>query len=862
MGGGGSPTPHRFGFQDDTWRRGADRTGGGTLQGASTAYDPNRDVFWVLPAYNQKFASFDPDANAGLGAWTQYEDDNIEIDAVSAVDPSRDLFVTVDGRGTHRVRVHDLADPSAAPVFVTSAGATAPEQDSAFGFEWDPVSGAFVAWLGGTSVYTLTPPAGDWKAGTWTWAQVAAAPTNTVTPTAPNGNGTYSRWRYVPSKNVFLVVNRTSDNVFAYKFAPGGAPPPCDGEVDWIARSTAPGVVYANDFRTQAEFDEGVFPDSRVLNVTWDPTRAVTGGHSIRFAIKKTDSENSGNWRVHLRPSQQPFADGSEFYVQHRLYVPAYHLGHTYLGGGGWKTSIISEYDASFTNHEVVLGNVGYRGYPRGYFRGRSAPGQGVDYVLWDKNVGYLGCPADPDFAHQPEIDHGPQTGGTECENNRRRYGGLYSYGTPAYGESALPDPITGAAVWRADEWQTVQQHVKIGHFDQPDSTVEIWFAAEGEGYTLLYSKTDAILGALDPGETGYAAIWLTPFDTGKDPDPTREDTFLNYDQLIVSTQFIAAPGCSAVAQALSVDAHAVPGGNSNANGMLEPGESVLVAPSWKNTLGTSQSLTGTASNFSGPGGPTYTLDDAAADYGVVGAGATADCESATGDCYRVTVSGTRPALHWDATFLETLGLAATRTWTLHVGHSFADVPDSSLFYPFVENLFHHGVTAGCGALFCADAPVTRAQMAVFLLKGKFGADYVPPPATGTVFDDVAAGDFAAAWIEQLANLQITGGCDAANFCPTAPVTRAEMAVLILKSEHGFAYTPPPCAGLFADLACAPVPAFAVDWIERLFVEGITGGCQAAPPGGKPSYCPDTPSTRAQMAVFLVKTFALLLYGP
>jgi trimeric autotransporter adhesin len=546
QGGGGAPVAHMYSFQTNAWRRGATRSGGSTLQGATSAYDAKRDVFWVLGAYDQKFAKFDPDANGGTGAWTQYNNVNIEIDAASAIDPVRDLFVTVDGRGSHRVRVLDLANPTAASVNVTTSGDKSPEQNGQIGFDWDPVGKRLVAWMGGSSVYTLTPPSGDWKTGTWTWDEVTPAPGNSVSPTSENPNGTYSRWRYVPSKNVFVVVNRTSDNVFFYKLSEGGGepPPPGDAEADWIARSTAPGVVYANDFRTKAQFDEGVFPDSRVANVTWDTRLSITGGHSIRFDILKTDSENSGNWRTYLRPSGEAFADGDEFYVQYRLYIPAYHLGHTYLGGGGWKTSILSEHYASFTNHEIVLGNNGYRGYLRGYYRGRPSMSQGVDYILWDEQVGYMGCGGtDPDYTHQPEIDRGPQSGGTPCEQNRKRYGGLYSYGNPQYGESANPDPLTGAEVWRANQWQTILQHVKVGNFDQANSTVETWFAADGAPYTLLYRKTDAILGALDAGENGYEAIWLTPFDTGKDPDPTRQDTFMNYDQLIVSTQFIDAPG-------------------------------------------------------------------------------------------------------------------------------------------------------------------------------------------------------------------------------------------------------------------------------------------------------------------------------
>ena len=143
--------------------------------------------------------------------------------------------------------------------------------------------------------------------------------------------------------------------------------------------------------------------------------------------------------------------------------------------------------------------------------------------------------------------------------------------------------------------------------------------------------------------------------------------------------------------------------------------------------------------------------------------------------------------------------------------------------------------------------------MAVFLLKAEHGSAYAPPACTG-VFDDVACAPtpaFAVDWIEQLYAEAVTGGCGGGNYCPGSSVTRAQMAVLLLKAEHGPSYTPPPCTGLFPDVACTPMPAFAADWIEQLSNEGITGGC------GGGYYCPDNPVSRGQMAAFLVRTFGL-----
>ena len=300
----------------------------------------------------------------------------------------------------------------------------------------------------------------------------------------------------------------------------------------------------------------------------------------------------------------------------------------------------------------------------------------------------------------------------------------------------------------------------------------------------------------------------------------------------------------------LGTDFHPAPLTSSNINGVLEPGESVQVAPVWKKTRGSPQLLTGIATGFTGPAGPTYTIDVATADYGTVSTGATVDCDSTTGDCFRMTVTGARPAAHWDATFTETLNFSAVfNTWTIHIGNSFSDVLASHQFYFFVETLFHSGVTGGCGAgVFCPDAFVTRAQMPVFLLKARLGPGFLPIPATGTVFNDVHVGDFAASWIEQLATFHITGGCGGGNYCPDAFVTRAQMAVFILKTKHGSTYLPPSCMQVFDDVAC---PGPFADWIEQLFTEGITGGCGGA------NYCPDASSTRGQMAVFLDRMMGL-----
>ena len=82
------------------------------------------------------------------------------------------------------------------------------------------------------------------------------------------------------------------------------------------------------------------------------------------------------------------------------------------------------------------------------------------------------------------------------------------------------------------------------------------------------------------------------------------------------------------------------------------------------------------------------------------------------------------------------------------------------------------------------------------------------------------------------------------------------MAVFLLKALEGSSYDPPDCAGIFDDVPCTPGTGFS-DWIEELYSRGITGGCSV----GAAGVLPANPNNRGQMAVFLVKTFGLVLYG-
>ena len=136
----------------------------------------------------------------------------------AAVDPNRRKLAAVGGTaygGYPKLLVVDLAaDPIPKAEILATTGATEIEDTNAAGFVFDPVSDRFIAWDRGASVYALDVDAK-------VWSRLDPASTNAIIPSAPSKQGTYGRFRYIPNKNAFILVNAVTENVFFYKLADG-----------------------------------------------------------------------------------------------------------------------------------------------------------------------------------------------------------------------------------------------------------------------------------------------------------------------------------------------------------------------------------------------------------------------------------------------------------------------------------------------------------------------------------------------------------------------------------------------------------------------------------------------------------------
>ena len=103
----------------------------------------------------------------------------------------------------------DLKNPTAQSIEMATVGPTTLAAGQSPGFAFSEKGGYFVGWNGGKDVFAYSTNGA--------WIKVDLSANNKVTPTAAVANGTYGRFQYIPSKDLFMVVNRVNENVFFFR---------------------------------------------------------------------------------------------------------------------------------------------------------------------------------------------------------------------------------------------------------------------------------------------------------------------------------------------------------------------------------------------------------------------------------------------------------------------------------------------------------------------------------------------------------------------------------------------------------------------------------------------------------------------
>jgi hypothetical protein len=377
-----------------------------------------------------------------------------------------------------------------------------------------------------------------------------------------------------------------------------------------------------------------------------------------------------------------------------------------------------------------------------------------------------------------------------------------------------------------------------------------------------------------------------------------------NSGTLVIPNGFLYTCAACTVSPVSALFEGMSPAGSTEPNGIVEPGETMVAfSPVWFNASGiafTGNAFTGNLSNPTLPGG-TLTIPTAQAQYPNLAAGTDGACTS----CYALGASFTagRPQVHVDATVVETPSIngvpnvADAHTWTVHIGNSFTDIPESYGLYTHIERLVHNEVTFGTGGgLYSPNNTTPRIQMAAFLARSAAGGDG-NVPASGAIsstenpvvngaydctgggtslYNDVAPTEGFCRYVHYITKLNITSGCNAGvpkpDYCQLTDVTRAVMSVFVARAivtPGGDALVPDANvgSGTFAtrsyDCTSGPAPFTDVEvgtsackHIGFIWTLGVVDG------NGDGTFSPGANVSRGQMAKFLVNAFNLSINKP
>jgi hypothetical protein len=280
---------------------------------------------------------------------------------------------------------------------------------------------------------------------------------------------------------------------------------------DFQSRCAASGVLKCIGFDSSADlahYDAGGFlypaGDGSYRGVQ-DTTVMASGTGALRYDVPATSGANSSG--DFIMPFGHKFVPGETFYVQYRFRIAPGMLSNGLHSDEGWKQSIFHQTGATCSGIELTTEQF-YNKFP----------------------IMYSQCGAQTLQTTLAGGDYGKQQGDYDC-----RY------------QAVSAGDISHCFVWPVNQWMTFYYQVTLGAWNTPASTINAWVALDGQPMKQWIRLSNISLTyANNPATDGYNSIDLTIYASGR-TSAAITPTSAWYDELIVSSQPIAAPGGAVV---------------------------------------------------------------------------------------------------------------------------------------------------------------------------------------------------------------------------------------------------------------------------------------------------------------------------
>lgn len=183
-------------------------------------FDPISGFVYYNYGYNPSgWAAYDTQNDT----WTNVNGDQIINGSSSVIPGDRRFIVTIGeyfGEGPNGyVKWDGVGTSRLTKSVVSTNGAKAMEQAKNPGIAYDPSVDRVVAWAGGDIVYSLDVDAAIWE-------EHRPPATNLANPGPVDAfGGTYGRFAYSSTYNVYVTVDSVNESVFLYRLGPGSGTP-------------------------------------------------------------------------------------------------------------------------------------------------------------------------------------------------------------------------------------------------------------------------------------------------------------------------------------------------------------------------------------------------------------------------------------------------------------------------------------------------------------------------------------------------------------------------------------------------------------------------------------------------------------